>query len=47
MNNKNENLEIKPIIFNKKKNTKSKVIPLKIINNDFGQARHFPSTNME
>ena len=44
----NSNLEInKPIIFTKKINIKSKVIPLNTINNDFGQARHFPSTTME
>ena len=55
MNNENleklytkSNLEInKPIIFIKKINIKSKVIPLNTINNDFRQARHFPSTTME
>ena len=38
---------IKPFIFTKKINNKYKVIPLNIITNTSGPARHFPSTTRE
>ncbi len=37
----------KPLIFSKKVNNKSKVIPLKVMNNNLGQVRHFPPAAQE
>jgi hypothetical protein len=44
-NNKTENL--KPLIFSKKLNIKSKIIPLDIITNSIGPIRFYPAATKE
>lgn len=48
-NNKIANIEVsnKPLIFTKKVNDKSKIIPLNLNNNTLGEKRHFPPATKE
>jgi len=48
-NNKIANIEVsnKPLIFTKKVNDKSKIIPLNLNNNTLGEKRHFPPASKE
>lgn len=48
-NNKIANVEVnnKPLIFTKKVNDKSKIIPLNLNNNGLGETRHFPPASKE
>lgn len=49
INNRIANIEVsnKPLIFTKKVNDKSKIIPLNLNNNTLGERRHFPPASKE
>lgn len=48
MKNNNQKTEmLKPLIFNKKRNHKHKIIPLDVISNTIGPTRVFPTATKE
>jgi hypothetical protein len=47
-NNNTSNLNLdKPVIFTKKVNNNSKIIPLNLTKDNLGYVRHFPPANKE